>query len=256
MSACVPVASGVIADLFDSSARGLASGIFNLGVYYGFGMAFVLGIYGTGADLLGYGWRVPYVAAAAPGFAIAILIAITVSDYPRIKAGAEAGTGEKTPTAAAASPLTGRDFYMKVAKSFFSPTMLVLLVAASFRHTAGFAWAYNMRSFYQMYHPDAEPGLEVFVSVVVGGGMGVAAGGYLSDRAAVVMGGHSRLWVLSATTLIATPMAVLVMQLIGTYNRNFARINAVFFLRSLPTPTCSYSPISFSRRPGSPSCSR
>ena len=45
-------------------------GIFSWGVYYGYGLAFVFGIYITKADVLGYGWRAPYVLAALPGYRI------------------------------------------------------------------------------------------------------------------------------------------------------------------------------------------
>jgi hypothetical protein len=37
----------LIAEAFDPSARGLANGIFSWGVYYGYGLAYVVGIYLT-----------------------------------------------------------------------------------------------------------------------------------------------------------------------------------------------------------------
>ena len=43
-SVCRPMSSALIADLFTASARGVANGVFSLGVYLGFGLAFVLGI--------------------------------------------------------------------------------------------------------------------------------------------------------------------------------------------------------------------
>ena len=70
----------LIADLFSSSSRGVANGIFSWGVYYGYGLAFVIGIYGTQADIMGFGWRAPYVLVAIPGIIIAILLATTVKD--------------------------------------------------------------------------------------------------------------------------------------------------------------------------------
>jgi hypothetical protein len=41
----------LIAEVFTPSARGLANGIFSWGVYYGYGLAYVVGIYLTQVDL-------------------------------------------------------------------------------------------------------------------------------------------------------------------------------------------------------------
>ena len=82
-SVCRPMASAVIADLFSASARGVANGIFSWGVYLGFGLAFVLGINLTAADLLGRGWRAVYVVAGAPGLLAAATILLALRDPPR-----------------------------------------------------------------------------------------------------------------------------------------------------------------------------
>ena len=74
------MAGSLIAELFSESARGLANGIFSWGVYYGYGLAFVIGISVTEADILGYGWRSSYVLSAIPGFVVAILLFLTVRD--------------------------------------------------------------------------------------------------------------------------------------------------------------------------------
>ena len=48
---CRPVAGSMLFELFSPSGRGLANGIFSWGVYYGYSLAFVLGIYMTQAWL-------------------------------------------------------------------------------------------------------------------------------------------------------------------------------------------------------------
>ena len=50
---CSPISTAINADLFSPTARGIANGIFNWGIYYGYGLAFVVGIYVTQADLWG-----------------------------------------------------------------------------------------------------------------------------------------------------------------------------------------------------------
>ena len=91
------MSGSLIAEIFTASHRGVANGIFSWGVYYGYGLAFVFGeicekiisrykqwsqcpssgIYITKADLLGYGWRAPYVLAALPGLLVSVLILLT-----------------------------------------------------------------------------------------------------------------------------------------------------------------------------------
>jgi len=197
LSVCRPVSGGLIAELFSASSRGVANGIFSWGVYYGYGLAFVFGIYLTKADVLGYGWRSPYVIAALPGLVLAVLLATTVKD-PR----------QKNTDVANKSRRGGRAYLKTLAKSFLSPSMLILLVAAFFRHTAGYCWAYNTRLFFQSYYPDFDIGLWTFCASVFGGSFGVFAGGFFSDRLVKFLGLPSRLWLLSACTLLAAPFAV------------------------------------------------
>ena len=61
-----------------SLLSGVANGVFSWGVYLGFGLAFVLGINLTQADLLGYSWRSTYVVSGVPGLVVAALILITL----------------------------------------------------------------------------------------------------------------------------------------------------------------------------------
>ena len=75
---CRPISGGLIADVFSPNARALANGVFSWGVYFGYGLAYVIGINLTAADVLGFGWRASYVIPAIPGFLIAVLLFITV----------------------------------------------------------------------------------------------------------------------------------------------------------------------------------
>lgn len=47
-------------------------------MYFGYGLAYIFGIYLTELDVLGYGWRASYVIGAAPGIIIGILIFLTI----------------------------------------------------------------------------------------------------------------------------------------------------------------------------------
>jgi len=201
LSVCRPASGALIAEVFSQAYRGVANGVFSWGVYYGYGLAFVFGIYITKADILGYGWRAPYVLAALPGIVLALLLATTVKD-PRL-------TAESMEEAKKKSANSGiRQYLATLARNFCSPSMLVLLLAAIFRHTAGYCWAFNTRLFFQHYYPDYDIGLWTFCASVFGGSFGVFAGGFFSDRLVKVLGLPSRLWLLSVCTLLAAPLAV------------------------------------------------
>jgi len=196
-SVCRPVSSALIAEVFNPTSRGLANGILSWGVYYGYGLAYVFGIYVTNANILGAGWRASYVIAGAPGFIIAILLCITTKD-PRYK------QGDKKDTTSGG----GLNYFKNLARNFVSVPMLILLLAAIARHTAGLSWAYNTRNFFQHYHPHFDITLWILCASVIGGSFGVFAGGFFSDRMVRYFGLASRLWFLAACTLVSAPLAV------------------------------------------------
>ena len=70
----------IIRDLlvFSPESRGVATGIFSWGVYFGYGLAYIYGKYLTQADILGEGWRDSYVIGGAPGVVIALAMLFTL----------------------------------------------------------------------------------------------------------------------------------------------------------------------------------
>ena len=75
----------------------------------------------------------------------------------------------------------------------------------------GYCWAYNTRLYFGKYYPDFDDqlGWWIFADSLVGGSFGVFFGGFFSDRIVKRLGLHSRLWVLSAFTLLSVPFACL-----------------------------------------------
>jgi len=198
-SVCRPMCGAMIADLFSPKSRGVANGIFSLGVYVGFGMAFVLGINVTNANIAGLGWRAPYIIAAVPGLVIAGLFIFTLTDpKPEITPALQRSTSPNPES---------RTYLQKLVRSFTNPALLLLLIAAMARHTAGLTWAYNTRLYFQNYHPHFDLGYWILLASVGGGSFGVFAGGFFSDRLVSKLGLHSRLWLLAACTIAAAPLA-------------------------------------------------
>jgi len=144
-----------------------------------------------------YGWRAPYVIAGIPGILIAVLLLLTVKD-PRCSS--DVTTRKST--------VSGYAYFKILFRNFLSPSMLILLLAACCRHTAGLVWAFNTRTFFQNFYPDFDIGIWILCSSVLGGSFGVFFGGFFSDRLVKFLGLPSRLWLLSACTLLAAPLAV------------------------------------------------
>ena len=201
-SVCRPMTSAIIAEVFTPSARGVANGVFSWGVYLGYGLAFLLGIELSKANLLGWDWRAPYLLAGLPGLLLSLLSLITLSDpaYARDTSLLQ-GHQEATPGGG------GGGYLSKLWRSFTNPALALLLIAAITRQTAGFCWAYNTRPFFQTYHPTFGLGYWILLASCLGGSFGVFAGGYFSDRLVTRLGLHSRLWLLSVCTIIAAPLA-------------------------------------------------
>merc|ERR1719445_1219160 len=88
-----PAGGSLIAEMFPTKQRGIANGIFSWGVYLGYGFSFLFGIYLTKLDILGYGWRSPYVLASLPGMSLALTLLIV--EDPRKPALVSAPAGRR-----------------------------------------------------------------------------------------------------------------------------------------------------------------
>mmetsp|Transcript_12933 Transcript_12933/g.17019 ORF Transcript_12933/g.17019 Transcript_12933/m.17019 type:complete len:606 (-) Transcript_12933:299-2116(-) len=73
---CTPFASALLSDIFPEELQGTAMGIYNLSIYFAYGMALALG--SLSQELLGWGGI--YLIAGGYGIAIGLLVAFTVKD--------------------------------------------------------------------------------------------------------------------------------------------------------------------------------
>ena len=62
-----PVCTSYITDLWPSNGRSAALGVFYWGIYFGYSFTFLVGTYGTEADVFGLGWRFAYIIIGIPG---------------------------------------------------------------------------------------------------------------------------------------------------------------------------------------------
>jgi len=215
---CRPAASSLVSEMFGPGSRATANGIFSLGVYFGYGLNFIFGQYLTEADVLGYGWRVPYVIGGVPGVVIAVLIFFTVKD-PR----SNSQEGD-----VAANKLSLKEYLLSLKTAFLQPAMIFLALAAIFRQLAGLSWANNNVNYFSQYFPDTDIGYWLFICSMVGGSSGVLMGGILTDIVQKYLGLHSRLWMQTVFLLLALPFSALTLFLEPPYC--FISLMAYYFM--------------------------
>jgi len=198
--------------------------------------AFISGNYlGKEVEIFGFeGWRIAFVVGCLPGIIIAILLffledprksmkpsPVLVGETNNCNYGTAASNSkdqikknrahdEKHISRKRSQVLLRQEksYFKTVLHSLMQPAMVLLFVATSVRHTAGYAWAYNTQNYLNEYYMNYNPGLWLALCSIFGGTFGVFAGGWLSDQLVKKWGLHSRLWLLSVTTIMAAPFAV------------------------------------------------
>ncbi|XP_036382019.1 probable L-galactonate transporter [Megalops cyprinoides] len=193
---CTPFAVSLIADYFSETARGSAMGFYNWGIYMGYSLAFVVGTYATRADIMGMGWRGAFLLSGLPGFAVALLVLVSVQEPPR-----KHRTGEES-----APP--GQNLLQRLGpqlRPFLSPALLLLCLAGSVRNAGGYVWAYNVQNYFSLYFPRVDVGRWLSWIPLVGGSLGVLFGGFVSDRVVKRRGLTARVWVLVISQVLASP---------------------------------------------------
>ena len=161
----------LISDLFSSNHQGTATGIFHWGIYFGYGLSYALGVYVTRADFFGMGWRCCFFMAGLPGIFIGLLLLfspdvhgnkrrkiVEMSEFNRdtttkktkkeeveaageasdeertqLKAGADDG-GEPRSSCRSSRAESSSRMISALVSAFLQPILLILFVAASFRH--------------------------------------------------------------------------------------------------------------------------
>jgi MFS family permease len=190
---CNPAAYSLIGDYFDARRRATALSIFQMGGYIGSFLGLILGSW-IGQH---YGWRNAFLIVGLPGIAIAALLKLTLRELPR---------GYSDPTRAVVEPPPP----MQV--------MRTLWAKSSFRHLSFAAALHNFAvygvgnwyaAFLMRSHGMTllQAGTALAFVTVIGGALGTALGGILSDRFATRrQDSRYYLWVPALSLLIGFPI--------------------------------------------------
>lgn len=202
-----PLSASIIADIFKDTSRGLAMSVFNWGIYFGFGSAFAVGNLVTEADIYGEGWRWAYYMSGIPGF-ILVLFVITSVREPMRKNVTIASVDTDNEHIEKTHVLSLFHKVLMAVKILGSRLSLIaLLIGACVRHSASFCFAYNAQLYFSEYYPQTNLGLWMALSSIVGGSIGIASGGLISDLVVKRYGIYTRLSVLAVSQTLASPLA-------------------------------------------------
>lgn len=182
---CVPPAQSLLSDLHAPARRATALSIFSLGVPAGM----LIGAVGGGWIAQTLGWRAAFLALGLPGLLLAIVVRLAIREPARIA----------LPDAIAPPPLAA------VARGLLhTPAFVHMALGASLASFAGygltnFAVSLLVRR-YDLPLATAATGFGLVVGAGVG--IGIAGGGWLSDRLSPRLPGAAGM-VAAAGTLVA-----------------------------------------------------
>jgi MFS family permease len=186
-AAVVPVANAILGERYAGSHKALAMAVFNLGLFFGGAAGF-----GVGAGL---GFPASWIAIAAPGFVLAVVV-VTVID----------AKAPALPTAHAAASL-GAHLRQLVADTrvvLAVPTLRRLATATTvMAFAAGGLQAWLLDFLQHDKGMSKEAATSLFTGCLVAGLFGVLAGGRVADRL-------RRRWVWGRPGAIALGMAITV----------------------------------------------
>ena len=186
---CNPSAHSLIADISTPERRASGLSVYSLGVPIGTLLGLAVG--GLIADVGPHGWRVAFLAAAAPGIVLALIVALTVRE-PRSSRLDASGLAQ-----AVVQPV--HDLVDTIRALSGKPTFWFMALASGFSAFVGYAHLFFNASFFLRCHPAeiaaiaATFGLKskgflgpaLGLMIGVGGFSGTLIGGWIADRAAV-----------------------------------------------------------------------
>ena len=197
------ISPSLLADYFRKEFRGRVFGVFFLAIPVGFGLGLAIG----GLMDVHFGWRSAFFVAGIPGLILAAL-ALKLHDPPR---GIQ---DDVTPSAAVTPSAPSHTLGVTGAVAAYRallrnrPYVLTVLGYAAYTFALGGMALYIVK-FLERVRGVSEGQASVgFAAVVIATGLiGIALGGWLSDRLLKVTK-QSYLWVSGIATLIAAPLAL------------------------------------------------
>lgn len=204
---CTPFVASMLTDIYPPELRGTALGIYNWGIYMGYSMSYALGNLITAANINDQGWRWSFFISGIPGIVIGILMFITLKEPERKSASKQAheASADKDEFRVVQSRCSR---FLAILRPFLAPSLILAVLAGSVRNAAGYVFAYNTQPYFNSIGQTKEEIAKFMGWIpIVGGSLGVAVGGFISDLVVKGRGIYARVAVVIASLLLAAPFA-------------------------------------------------
>ena len=191
---CSPSAHSMLADLYPANERATALGIYSLGIPFGI----MFGLFAGGAIADTFGWRTAFFIVGIPGLVLSAIVFLTVKEPPRGHA-----DGHVTGSGPADHPSILEVFRYLVKR----PSFVHMAVGGGLTAFVGYGLITWAPTFFVRSHGMTLTEAGFWLGLVLGipGGLGIVAGGWLSDR----YGARDTrwyLWVVAVALAICVPV--------------------------------------------------
>ncbi len=190
---CSPAAHSMIADLYEAKERATALGVYSLGIPIGI----MFGLFAGGAIADAFGWRLAFFVVGVPGILLSVVVFLTVKEPPRGHADGHTAASDEPP------PSIKEVFrYLWTRRSF-----LHLATGGGLTAFVGYGLITWAPTFFVRSHEMSLTEAGFWLGLVLGipGGLGIVAGGWVSDR----FGARDTrwyLWVVAVALAVAVPL--------------------------------------------------
>ncbi len=168
---CSPSAHSMLSDLYPAKERATALGIYSLGIPIGI----MFGLFAGGAIADAFGWRTAFFIVGIPGLLLSVVVFLTVKEPPRGHADGQTHVDpdQKNPTIIEV-------FRHLVARRSF----VHLAVGGGLTAFVGYGLITWAPTFFVRTHNMSLTEAGFWLGLVLGipGGLGIVAGGWISDR--------------------------------------------------------------------------
>lgn len=190
---CSPSAHSMLADLYSAKERATALGVYSLGIPIGI----MFGLFAGGAIADTFGWRAAFFIVGIPGLLLSVVVFLTVKEPPRGHADGHtnSGTAQKHPT------------IIEVFRHLVDRRSFIhLATGGGLTAFVGYGLITWAPTFFVRSHGMSLTEAGFWLGLVLGipGGLGIVAGGWLSDR----FGARDTrwyLWVVAVALIAVVP---------------------------------------------------
>jgi predicted MFS family arabinose efflux permease len=191
---CSPSAHSMLADLYPANERATALGVYSLGIPIGI----MFGLFAGGAIADAFGWRLAFFVVGLPGLVLSAVVFLTIKE-PR-RGYADGHTGSE--------PSQGHPSIIQVFRFLLSRRAFVhMAIGGGLTAFVGYGLITWAPTFFVRSHGMSLTEAGFWLGLVLGipGGLGIVAGGWISDRFGA-RDSRWYLWVVALALAVVVPV--------------------------------------------------